>query len=144
MYCYTIISNLKCVLTELETWSQASKEHHTFILKFADCRNIRLGYDLINEIKNSRRCFKELNEEINDVIAEYEKNTFPNYYQRLVREIKHLIQKFIKCDKKFLSILKELQTIGKRDDIWQTLIEHMIEEQKYSFRLMKNFKKQLQ
>lgn len=144
MYCYTIINNLKCVLSELEMWSKDSMEHHTFILKFADCRNKRLDRDLIDEIKKSRRCFKELNEEVNDVIAEYEKNTFPSYYRRLIREIRRLLQKFIKCNKKFLSILKELQTIGRRDDIWQTLIDHIIEEQKYSFRLMKNFKKQLE
>lgn len=144
VYCYTIINNLNCVLTELDFWSKASKEHHTFILKFADCRNIRLSHDLITEIKKSRQCFKELNEEINDIIAECEKGALQNYYQKLVREIIHLLQKFIKCDKKFIAILKELQTISKRDDIWQTLIEHIIHEQKYSFRLMKNFKKQLQ
>lgn len=125
-------------------WSKDSMQHHIFILQFADCRNKRLGYDLTQEIRKSEESFKELNEEVNDVIAEYEKNTSPNYYQKLVREIKRLLQKFIKCDKKFLAILKDLQTIGKRDDIWQTLIDHIIDEQKYSFRLMKNFKKQLE
>ncbi|SHJ70246.1 DUF2935 domain-containing protein [Paramaledivibacter caminithermalis] len=143
MYCYTIINNLKCVLSELETWSKDSMEHHTFILKFADCRNIRLGYNLTNEIRESRRYFKEFNEEINDVIAEYESISSYNHYAKLLREIKRLLQRFIKYDKKFLSILKDLQTIGRRDNIWQTLIDHIFDEQKYSFRLMKNLKRQL-
>lgn len=124
-------------------WSKDSMQHHIFILQFADCRNKRLGYNLVEEIRKSQESFEELNEEVNDVLAEYEKNTSPNYYQRLIKDIKHLLQKYIKYDKRFLAILKDLQEIGQRDDIWQTLIDHIIDEQKYSFRLMKNFKAQL-
>lgn len=143
MYCYTVINSFKCVLTELEMWSKDSMEHHTFILKFADCTNKRLDYDLINRIRESRENFKKLTEETNNLISEYDKTTGQYQYEKIIRPLRTLIQKFIKYDKNFLSILYDLQTIGKRDKVWQTLIQHIIDEQKYSFRLMKSFKKQL-
>ncbi|SKC41417.1 DUF2935 domain-containing protein [Maledivibacter halophilus] len=143
MYCFTIINNLKCVLEELKFWSDGSMEHNSFILKFADCRNKRLGYDLNLEIQKCGRSFKKLSEDVNDLIAEYDK-TSPHQYSKLIREIRHLVRKFIKCNKYFLSILYKLQQIGLRDDIWQTFIKHLIDEQQYALRLMKGFKKQLE
>lgn len=142
MYCYTVISNLKCVLTELEMWSKDSMEHHTFILKFADCTNKRLAYNLLTRIRESRENFKELTEEAYELMEEYDKST--GQYQNFIRPIRALLQRFIKYDKNFLSILYDLQEIGKRDKIWQTLIQHILDEQKYSFRLMKSLKKQLE
>lgn len=143
MYCLSIINNLKCVLTELKFWSEGSMEHNAFILKFADCRNKRLGYDLTSEIKECGRKFKDLIENINDVIAEYDK-TPPYQYHKLIKEVRRLVRQFIKYDKYFLSILYKLQQIGRRDDIWQTFINHIIDEQRYALRLMKSFKKQLE
>jgi len=143
LYCYTVINNLKCVLSELEMWSMDSTEHHSFILEFADCTNKRLNNDLIDEIETSKRYFKDLNEEVHALIEEYDKTMPPYQYQNLSRPMRALLQKFIKYDKNFLSILDTLKMIGKRDRVWQTLIDHIIDEQKYSFALMKNLKNQL-
>lgn len=143
MYCYTVINDLKCVLSELEMWSTGSVEHHTFILKFADYTNKRLNHSLIDEIEESKQYFKDLNEEVYELIDEHDKTKPPYQYQTIVRPIRLLIQKFIKYDKNFLSILDALKMIGTRDNIWQSLIDHIIDEQRYTFSLMKNFKDQL-
>ena len=56
--------------------------------------------------------------------------------------LKEYIEAFLVLDKMALSVLEEARQYGKEDMVWQTLLEHISEEQTYMFEAVRNIKKQ--
>lgn len=137
MYCYTMANNLGCILTELRLWSNTSKEHPTFILTIADLTNKDLSRDLEDDLRKLHDQF----EMIEDKTMELQKNIHNCYM--VYNQIPALIKKFLRYNHRFLRVLDQLQRYGKEDKVWQTLLEHIEDEQRYMEKTFKDILYQL-
>lgn len=130
MYCFTYVSGINCVISELLLWTEISSEHPVFIQTVAKLTNKDLPKNIIDNLNNVNKIFKDLNEEAKEL-----RNTaafnFMNFYY--VQEIKKIVNEFLRRDEYFLRVLKEVKTYGTEDKVWQTLLEHIIEEQTFMY-----------
>ena len=60
-----------------------------------------------------------------------------------LNEVRRLIDRFMKADSVFLTTLDKVKNIGAQDEVWQTLLRHIIDEQEYMYILMETLKPQL-
>lgn len=141
MYCYTVASGLGCVLQELLLWSNTSKEHQTFILTIADLTNKNLSPEIEDQLTKLHEKFEEIEDQTKRYYKEVKKcwpHPHPLYYQ-----VGKTINMFLHYNCEFLNTLQILKTYGEEDQVWQTLLEHIEDEQKYMGRLLNNLLHQL-
>lgn len=141
MYCYTVASGLGCVLRELLFWSNTSKEHQTFILAVADLTNKNLSTEIEDQLMELHDKFEEIEDHTKKYNKEVEKY-WPCPYL-IYYKIGKIISKFLHYNCEFLNTLQTLKTYGAEDQVWQTLLEHIDDEQKYMGRLLNNLLHQL-
>lgn len=130
MYCFTYVSGINCVISELLLWTEISSEHPVFIETVAKLTNKDLPKNVLDNLNNVNKIFKDLNEESKKLRNEASFN-FMNFYY--VQEIKKIVNEFLRRDEYFLRVLKEVKTYGTEDKVWQTLLEHIIEEQTFMY-----------
>ncbi len=134
MFCYTIANSYHCVLRELLLWSNTAKEHQTFLLSVANLTNKNLIKLLEDQLMRFHEEFAEIEEE---TMGLYQ--TIPMKNQRLP----YLIRKFLVINTEFIRTLQMLKEYGENDKVWQTLVEHIEDEQQYMGRLLRNLQNQL-
>ncbi|MBU5485783.1 DUF2935 domain-containing protein [Clostridium sp. MSJ-11] len=137
MYCYTLVNNLNCVFNELILWSDISSEHPIFIKTLGELTKKDLPKDIVNQLMHINKVFSQLKTKV----EELKKRGCPIPYA--VMELKKLINEFCMHDAHFLSLLEEVKKYGKKDKVWQTLLEHITHEQKFMYELMGNINMQL-
>jgi hypothetical protein len=67
----------------------------------------------------------------------------PQMDMMYLNEVRRLIDRFMKVDNMFLGILDKVKKIGTQDEVWQTLLRHITDEQEYVYTLMEKLKPQL-
>jgi len=130
LYCYTYVSGINCVISELLLWTEISSEHPIFIQTVAKLTNKDLPKNLIDNLNNVNKIFKDLNEETKGLRDRAAFNIMnPNY----VQQVKRIINEFLRRDEYFLRVLKEVKSYSTEDKVWQTLLEHITEEQTFMY-----------
>ncbi len=144
MYCYTVANSYVCILRELQMWTEISSEHPIFIKTVAQLSKKKLPEELVDSLTKISNDFKNLNQTAKDLC--YEFTLFPMDYVKMygmIKSIKKALRDFERLDKLFLNILKETMKYGEEDKVWQTLLEHIREEQIYMYRLFGTLYSQL-
>ncbi len=129
MFCYVVANSINCVLKEMLLWSKLSKEHPTFILTVADLISLNLSSDLTIDLTEIHDGFAKVEDE---VIKLYEKveETIWNHYI-ICNKLVIIFKKILKYNEKFLRQIESLKSYGEENPVWQILIEHIEDEQKY-------------
>ncbi|TDT60956.1 DUF2935 domain-containing protein [Fonticella tunisiensis] len=140
MYCYVHITNLLCVFNELILWTEISKEHPVFVKTVAQLTNKNLSKNILDKL-----------DEINIIFSSLQ-NKSMELKKRITYSIKihcsyvvktgDLIEEFLAYDKRSLSVLQEVKEYGKEDMVWQTLLQHIGEEQTFMYKLFTDLLKQ--
>jgi hypothetical protein len=141
LYCFTYINNLTCVLNELMLWSDISSEHPIFIKTVGGLTSKNLPAELVENLLEVNRMFTDLKQKTMEVIRKIRSN--PYMYLNHIGEVRNLVKEFLSHDMHFLELLPEIRQIEKEDMVWQTLLEHITEEQKFMYEIMTDLKIQL-
>lgn len=141
MYCFTYASSYDCIFNELILWSDISSEHPVFIKTVADLSGKKLPQDIEQGLARYNKDFTELKEK---VIQIREQLTYSKYYSNDIgTEIKRLVTEFIIMDENYLIFLSKVRKVAPEDRVWQTLLEHIIEEQTFMKKLFEDLRVQL-
>ena len=171
MFCYTVATGLKCVLQELMMWSTISSEHPVFIKTVAKLTNKKLPSELTAELDVVREQFFKIKEDTESLkkkspMTRMETTMMPMPFMQpmsfmprpqmmpaeimqpqmdmmYLNEVRRLIDRFMKADSMFLATLDKVKKIGTQDEVWQTLLRHITDEQEYMYTLMETLKPQL-
>lgn len=139
MYCFTYINSFQCVINELILWSDISSEHPIFIKTVAQLSHKKLSKDTLEKLMEVNKTFNEVKEKTLEV-----KNKITPYMElHQIPDVRGLVKEFLRSDEYFLSILPEVKQYGKDDKTFQTLLEHITDEQKFMYEIMTDLKVQL-
>lgn len=136
MYCFAVVTDIKCVINELYMWTDISSEHPIFLKTVAELTDKNLTDEMVLRLDDLREKFMDLNIRV--------KNSVNYMYPTSRRRAIDLCKQFIQLDREALRLYNELANIDPEDKIWQTLIEHIIHEQKYMYRLFNMLLYQIQ
>lgn len=167
MFCYTVVSGVRCVLQEIEMWSHISGDHPVFIKTVARLTNKKLNRDIISELNGISGQFSKLEEDAGRLLRgmpmarigvaagaapmpalmpmqqpawSLMQDQMPAAF---VGEVRRLIDRFLRSDRIFLELLAKIRKYDVKDKVWQTLLEHIATEEEYMYRLMNTLKSQL-
>lgn len=141
MYCYTYVNNISCVLNELSLWSDISSEHPIFIQTVAKLTNKNLPKPVLEKLDEVNKRFSELKSKIEETRRMMRLNPYMSY--GVIMQIKALVDKFLVNDKFAISVIEEVKKYGREDKVWQTLLEHITEEQTFMYELFMKIRRQL-
>jgi hypothetical protein len=139
LYCFTYINSFQCVINELMLWSDVSSEHPIFIKTVAQLTNKKLSKTTLEKLMEVNKMFSDIKKKT----IEVKKEITPYLEIHQVPDIRGLVQEFLRCDEYFLSVLPEVMHQGKDDKTFQTLLEHITDEQKFMYEIMTDLKVQL-
>src|SRR5690606_31739483 len=141
MYCFTKINHLMCVFNELILWTEISKEHPVFIRTFAGLTDKNLSSKTLGKLEEVNLYFSKLQEKskILKTRIKYGIKIHCSY----INSLREYIDEFLLIDRAAVSVYREVMDYGKNDNAWQTLVEHIIEEQSYMFEVFKDLKEQM-
>lgn len=141
MYCFTYASSYDCVFNELILWSDISSEHPIVAKTLAELSGKELPRNMEETLENFNRDFADFKKK---VIQTREQLVYNQYYRNDVGgELRKLISEFLIMDENFLKFIDELKKVAPEDKIWQTLMEHFIEEQSFMKKLFEDLKLQV-
>lgn len=143
MYCYSIVTNVQCVVRELDMWLEISKEHPIFLKTVAKLSGISIPQELIERLNTVQRNFEDLHKAIKEI------GGMPGYWDRgyimypPAGRVTGYVNLFLRNDQDFIDVLMEIRRYGKENEVWQTLLEHFTQEQQYMYRLFVTLRSQL-
>lgn len=141
MFCYTVANSLECIIRELLLWSNTSKEHPTFLLTVAELSNKELGKEMEEKLVELHDAFAAIERETREI---YNRLRLHGPTYQLVGELRTVIRRFLAYDAEMIPTLEELQRQSKPGEtVWQVLVEHITDEQRYMARLMSTLLYQL-
>jgi predicted Zn-ribbon and HTH transcriptional regulator len=128
------------VLNELSLWSEISSEHPIFIKTVAELTNKNLTNELIEKLNHINVTFENIKKKTKEL-----ENLMPFTYMNYgyVVQVRMLIDRFLKEDMFVLTTLDEVKEVGQEDKVWQTLLEHITEEQRFMYETFSKIKRQL-
>lgn len=141
MYCYTYVNNISCVLNELSLWSDISSEHPIFIQTVAKLTNKNLPKSVLEKLDEVNKRFSELKNRTKEVSGMMPLNPYMSY--GVIMQLRALVERFLANDRFALSVIEEVKKYGKEDKVWQTLLEHITEEQTFMYELFMKIRMQL-
>lgn len=142
MYYISIVTSIKCVINELNMWTEISSEHPIFLETVAKLTDKNLPQEIIMKLNNINRGFSNLNRHVKRYYGQF--NEIAHYMSPSVINITaKFCNRFLQLDREVISLLKDLKSYGTEDNIWQTLVEHITHEQKYMYRLFSSLLKQI-
>lgn len=144
MFCYTVANNIDCVARELAMWSEISMEHPNFLCSVAQLTHKRLSPEIKHSLSRVSEKFREIHKCAKNYLEKWG-CMYPNPIATTpaTRELVDCMEDFLKTDCTFLDILRELKEYGKRDPLWQTLVGHIQQEQRYMYRLIETLLMQI-
>lgn len=142
MYCLTIVTGIKCIVSELNMWTDISCEHPIFLKTVAELTDKKLPEEIISKLNNLNVSFCNLNKRVKRFYGYF---SGINYYMSppVIRMTISFCNSFLKYDKEIIALLKDLKNFGTEDNVWQTLVEHITHEQKYMYRLFSSLLDQI-
>lgn len=141
LYCFTYLNNFTCAVNELILWSDISSEHPIFIKTVAELSKKNLPEDVLSKLMEVNKAFSELKSKAENLRGQMHFNPY-NPYNYLPR-IKELIKEFLIQDRYVFQVLDIVKQYGKEDKVWQTLLEHITEEQEFMYKLFTDLDNQL-
>lgn len=141
MYCYTYAANFTCVINEILLWSEISSEHPTFVKTVGALTNKKLPQPLIAELDELIASFTNIKTRAQGLKQDVAQNPFQ--YAKHIRIARSLINEFIMHDKHALEVYPRVMQIGREDKVWQTLLDHIIHEQRFMLELFMDLRKQI-
>lgn len=142
MYCLSIVTGIKCVINELNMWTDISSEHPIFLKTVAELTNKNLSAEIISKLDSMSSAFATLNRRVKTFYGQF--NVTANYISPFSKRMAiDFCNRFLQLDKEFISLLKDLKKYGAEDKVWQTLVEHITHEQKYMYRLFSSLLNQI-
>ena len=140
MYCHTYANNSYCIVNELLLWTEISSEHPIFIKTIASLTKKKLSDSTLTKLMDVHKMFSELNKTACSI--KDEQLSKPCHQYTVMAKISMLVNEFLLHDTHMLSLLPEVQSYGKEDKIWQTLLEHITHEQRFMYELFTDLQKQ--
>ncbi|MCQ1528760.1 DUF2935 domain-containing protein [Lutispora saccharofermentans] len=143
MYCLAVVTGIRCVVNELNMWTEISSEHPIFLKTVAELTNKNLAEETISRLDDIHNEFADLNKRVKNFYS-------PNYNEAqnispgARRKAIDLCRRFLRLDREALRLYDELKNAGPEDKVWQTLIEHIIHEQRYMYKLFRMLLDQIQ
>ncbi len=117
-------------------WTEISKEHPLVVVKFAELSNISLPPTLATENLRYADRFEDIQNQariIETTLEGQDDEDWRGYEQRAwTQEIDRLVRRFVTTNRQWIGILNENARYGYSDPIFQTLMQHMIDEQTYA------------
>lgn len=141
MYCFTYLNNFSCVINELLLWSEISSEHPIFIKTVAELTNKNLSEDVLSNLAEVNKIFSELKGKTEDLKKQMHFNPYNPY--NYLSQIKVFVKEFMIHDRYALRVTDMVKKYGKEDKVWQTLLEHITEEQEFMYKLFTDIDNQL-
>jgi hypothetical protein len=141
LYCFTYVNNFACVVGELSLWSDISNEHPVFVKTVADLSNKNLPQEVVDKLMTVKKMFEELEDKAEALKKQMHFN--PNNPYASLTQIKELVKEFLLRDKRAIQVYDEVKQYGKEDQVWQTLLEHITEEQEFMYKLFTDITTQL-
>ncbi|WP_157910226.1 DUF2935 domain-containing protein [Petroclostridium xylanilyticum] len=143
MYCYTVLTNTLCALRELDMWTEISKQHPVFIKTVAKSSNIDLPKELINKLDKLNENFEALHKRVKEIIRRQPYGGVDWMAYLPLIQVRSLVETFLQYDIDFLNVLNQVKNYGRENKVWQTLLEHIIHEQEYMYRLFVTLRNQM-
>lgn len=143
MYCLAVVTGINCVINELNIWTEISSEHPIFLKTVAELTDKKLTEELVLGLNDINRRFSVLNRRVRNLYRQnynFSYYVLPNSKMRVIE----LCRRFLQLDREAIRLYEELEDVGREDRVWQTLIEHIIQEQKYMYRLFDKLLEQIQ
>ena len=141
MYCFTYVNSFTCVLNELQLWSDVSSEHPIFVKTVAELTNKNLPEEILSKLTAVKKMFEDLQKEAEAVKKQMHFSP-GNPYIHLTK-IKDMVKRFIMQDRNAIQVYDQVKKYGKEDKVWQTLLEHILEEQEFMYKLFTDINNQL-
>lgn len=137
MFCYTYLTNIECGLRELTMWSEISSEHPIFLQNVARCLNINLDQAIAAALNRLNQCFTAINQQAQRLLFAANQHRYDaSYGNPLSQQTAALMQQFLQYDQEFWVVLQQLMTYGPDQQVWQTLVHHILMEQNYMYCLI--------
>lgn len=131
MYCFTCVNGLNCVINELILWSDISSEHPTFIKTVAGLTNKNLPLDIVSGLDEMSRNFSNIKNDAMRMRRAVQASPTP--MAAGMPGLLELINRFLTYDKNALETISNTKQVGKEDKVWQTLLEHISDEQTFMY-----------
>jgi hypothetical protein len=128
------------VLNELSLWSEITSEHPLVIKTLGKLTNKNIPQDLLKNLSNITIRFQNIKKRTEE-LESINPSSYMNY--GYIVQIRLLVDKFLKDDRYVITTLSELRTVGREDKVWQTLLEHITEEQKFMYETFSKIKMQI-
>jgi hypothetical protein len=138
-----MLTDIGCALRELDMWTEISKEHPVFIKNVAKLSNIDLPKELIEKLDMINRHFESLHQAVKELMRQQQYGGMGWITYPPMMQVRNLVETFLQYDMNFINVLKQVQNYGKENKVWQTLIEHIMQEQEYMYRLFVTLKNQM-
>ncbi|MPN63789.1 hypothetical protein SDC9_211555 [bioreactor metagenome] len=124
-------------------WTEISSEHPIFLKTVAELTNKNLMEETVSRLDDIHNEFAELNKRVKNFYRP-NYNTAQYIFPGARRKAIELCWQFLRLDREALRLYDELKNEGLEDKVWQTLVEHIIHEQKYMYRLFRMLLDQIQ
>lgn len=128
------------IVDQIIFWTEISKEHPIVINKLAQLSNIKLPASIIRDSLRFSKNFQAIQNQakkLNEIFEEQDDDNWKAYQQRgLQQEIYRLVRAFATTDRQWISLLHEISRYGREDEVFQTLIQHIIDEQTYAYNVI--------
>lgn len=141
MYCYTHINQFACIFNELRLWTHISSDHPEFLKNVANLSKINLPEDIEDELDAIHKLFLGLYNNVMHLKKLVENN--PPLYTQHIINIRRVLDEFLLHDTHALSFYPKLLILGKDNEAWKELVNHIINEQAFMFELIKDLKQQI-
>jgi hypothetical protein len=141
LYCFTYLGNFSCVINELVLWSDVSSEHPIFIKTVAELTQKNLPEEVLSNLKEVNKIFSELKGKAEELKKQMHFNPYNPY--NYLPQIKVLVKEFMLHDRFALQVIDMVKRYGKEDKVWQTLLEHITEEQEFMYKVFTDLNNQL-
>ncbi|WP_058486629.1 DUF2935 domain-containing protein [Defluviitalea phaphyphila] len=129
---------IKDILDQIIFWTEISKEHPIVIDTVAQLTDKNLPKKLTKEVLSYTSKFEDIQKRARHLQRRIE-YSMPYMQGNILREICLILRDFIALDQYWINLLETLKDYGEDDKIWQTLIEHIKEEQIYAYNLMRKY-----
>ncbi len=132
MYCYTYANEFTCIYNELHLWTHVSSDHPIFLKTVASLSKIRLPKAVEDKLQHTHEIFMQLHHQA----VNLKNNPNPAAVRRLIDE-------FLRADSDVINFYPQLLNFGKGNAAWRELVNHITDEQKFMYELMRNLRRQV-
>lgn len=132
MYCNTHVNQFSCILNELYLWTHISSDHPVFLRTVAGLSKIKLPRTAEEHLEHIHEEFNKLHQQA----VNLRRQANPAAARRIIDE-------FLRVDSEAIAFYPQLLNFGKGNAAWKELVNHIIDEQKFMYELMRDLRRQV-